>query len=405
LLRVEVRNAKPGMKLALPVRHPRNFEQILLRVNYTLEPHTIERLGQMSVHSIWVRYPKLDFLSRVVSEQVLRAHSEVVRQVGDVFDRLQKDASAKLPIDTYTQAITDMVDKLMNNPQAAVFMGDLATDGDDLLRHSAAVSYLSLLMALKLEVYVVRQRKHIDAHRAKEVVNCGIGAMLHDIGIPQLDQAVRQRYQDSGDEADAAWREHPRLGYELVRGRIEPSAATVVLNHHQRVDGTGYAGGATPVLAGSRIHIFARIVGLADQFDRLRHPAGQPAQPTVAVLGGLLEPKVAAAFDPQVLRALFTVVPPYPPGSMVRLSDGRWAAVIDHHPADPCRPAVQIVPPFEEVAEAATPDGEAHSADGQIIDLSECEDTVRIVDCDGFETSGFNFPAPAIMSGDAAVIW
>ena len=92
---------------------------------------------------------------------------------------------------------------------------------------------------------------------------------------------------------------------------------------------------------------FARIVGLADQFDRMLHPPHDPLQPTVSVLKQLLCDEMLQQFDPHVMRSLLSVVPPYPPGSLVRLSDGRGGVCIDHVPADPCRPEVLIVPDIE----------------------------------------------------------
>jgi HD-GYP domain-containing protein (c-di-GMP phosphodiesterase class II) len=346
MLRVELSNARPGMSLALPVRHPKLLRRILLKVGYELTQEAVDRMLEVGIRSVWVRYPSLDFLGDIIRLDVADAQGDVVTEIAKTFEAVQRQSVAKLNFNTYTSTVSNLVQNLAGNPQAAIFLGDLAEGaaGEDLMRHSSTATYLCLLMGLKLEGYLIKQRRHIDPVRAKEVVSLGVGAMLHDLGITQLPEEVREKYAKTGDEADASWQEHPTLGYEIVRGKVEPSAATVVLNHHQRFDGSGYAGSGVPVLEGQRIHVFARIVGLAEAFDRLRNPVGAPARPTVQVLGMLLRPEMARKFDPQVMRALFTVVPPYAPGSILRLSDGRWAVAIDHVPTDPCRPVVQIIP-------------------------------------------------------------
>ena len=76
-----------------------------------------------------------------------------------------------------------------------------------------------------------------------------------------------EKYEASGDESDPAWREHPALGYRLVRGKVSATAASTVLHHHQHYDGSGFAGADFPVMRNKRIHIFARIVTVAEQFD------------------------------------------------------------------------------------------------------------------------------------------
>jgi len=397
LLRIDLANATPGMSLALPVRDPRQQGRVLLKVGYELDRSILQRLEKLGVGNVWIRYPSLEALSKYVDEDILASQGGLVLHVTEAFAGMQRQVSAKLDYTEYCRTIGGLVRELVSNPTAAIFMGDLMDGkGQDLMRHSSSVAYLSLLMGLKLEGYLVRQRKHIDAHRAKEVSNLGIGAMLHDIGVTRIDQEVHTRYMRSGDDTDPAWREHTALGYKLVRGKIEPSAATCILNHHQRFDGSGYTGEGMPLLSGERIHVFARIVGMAEQFDRLRFPPGCEPRPTVAVLDALLSDPLRSQFDPQTLRALFAVVPPYPPGAMLRLSDGRYAVTLDHHVPDPCRPMVQPVPEPSKLA-AQTP------AVDEPIDLREPAHDLEVLECEGVDVRGFNFPPPKLLQDCSSV--
>ncbi len=277
-------------------------------------------------------------------------------------------------------------------------MGDLTDCDDHLRRHSTAVMYLSVLMGMKLCDYLAKQRRHIDPARAREVTNLGIGAMLHDVGIPQLDQSVRDCYDVIGDENDPAWQEHPSLGYDMVRGEIEPSAATVVLHHHQRRDGSGYAGARWPAINGKRIHVFAQIAALADQFDRMCHPVNRPQQPAVCVLRTLLEEAIGETFEPQVLQALCLVTPPYPPGSVVRLTDDQWAVVVRHNGADPCHPIVQIVPGPPESF------GADDVAPGPELDLSRTAGELHVAEHDGWDVTKLNFEPPPLLQGSRAAV-
>jgi hypothetical protein len=94
------------------------------------------------------------------------------------------------------------------------------------------------------------------------------------------------------------------------------------------------------------------------------------------------------------------VVPPYSPGSLVQLSDGRWAAVIDHNVQDPCRPMVQIVPePAKMNPEAADRD------DGQTLNLSEESPRLYIAQSDGMDVSELNFSRPPLLQADPAMAW
>lgn len=385
MLRVDMKSARPEMTLALPVMNPRLPGHQLLHVGYELTPSVIEKLDEMRVRTIWVDYPHLSFLSKYVDPTSIELRASVVAQMQDTFEALQQSSASKLNYDAYTNTISDLVDSVVCNPEAAIFIGDLCEQetGDELMRSGSAVTYLSVLLGLKLEGYLIKQRKHVtEPARAKQVVPLGVGAMLHDIGTTLLPKEVVDRYRQTHDETDPAWREHTALGYRAVRGRIEPTAAIVVLHHHQHYDGSGYTGKDFPVQQGEGIHIFARIAAVADVFARLTNPTHGDPMPQVWALNAILSDNLRVRFDPNIVRALVEVVPPYPPGSRVTLSDGSEAIVIDHDIADPCKPMVQRLP-----NNALPMPGQPL---GETVHLRE-HDKLNIVACNGQRTESYNF--------------
>jgi HD-GYP domain-containing protein (c-di-GMP phosphodiesterase class II) len=188
------------------------------------------------------------------------------------------------------------------------------------------------------------------------VVNLGVAGMLHDIGKTKLPAALRGASAVAlpATEADrAAWETHSQLGYEMIKGGLEPSASAAVLHHHQHFDGTGFPAiqmrdGAKTHASGESIHIFARILHLADLFEHLTaRPAGR--RTNVEILH-LLRSKFGQSLDPRLLIELPKIIPPFPPGSKVRLSDGRDAVVTAIDPEDPYHPTVKrLVPPGKAV--------------------------------------------------------
>jgi len=213
--------------------------------------------------------------------------------------------------------------------------------------------------------------------------------MLHDIGLAKVDEEELERWRRTGELSDAV-ADHVNKGFGMVRGKIKPSAAAVVLHHHQRYNGTGYPyktllDGSERPLDGDEIHIFARIVGLADEFDRkLTGSDGFREReahdlPRVRVLKELWETDEDSPFDPFVLRALMNVCPPYPPGSMVGLSTGMDAVVVSWNELDPCRPVVRRIDPDDPEQEFE-----------EQIDLAKMPD-VSIVKADDQDVGDFNF--------------
>lgn len=372
------------MSLALPIMNPKSPSKVLLKIGFELSNKIINKLRELQVRSIWVRYPSLDHIGNFINAEAAEVRAEVVKDIVNGFEDLQTKSAARLPYDQYERSINNLVNQLISNPRTALFLGDLADTDNALVRHSSSVMYLSLLIGLKLEGYIVHERKHVDPARAKEVINLGIGAMLHDIGMTELDEEVRQRYEETLDDTDHAFQQHPAIGYEMVRGRLEPTAATVVLNHHQRWDGSGFAGGQYPALAGKRCHVFSRIAAAADVFDMLRQPPGRAARPTVVALHQMLAEPLVRKFDPNVLETLIDVVPPYPPGNIVQLNDEKHAIVLDTNRYDPCRPKLQLLTDPENL-------NNPENQSGEIIELINLPKSVYVAKADGVDVSRFNF--------------
>lgn len=355
MLRVELSQARPGMELAMPITHPKMPGRVLLRAGFTLDEKTIERLGELHARELWVRYPGLDFVAEQISPEIVKAGQQLTGAIGEAFGEVLSSGNAQLDYSAYRRAIGELMGRLVDNPKAGTLVVELASSQVPMSRSAGQGAFLALILGLKLETYLMLSRTRLGMV-AKDVSNLGMGALLRDIGLLSLAPEERWRWRACSDETDPGWREHVRVGYERVRGEIEPSAAAAVLHHHQHFDGTGFPkritmSGDEEPLAGTDIHIFPRIIAAADLFDRLRYPrAGSPDAPdpapvpVVRVLRRLTRGPEASWLDPIVAKALVQAVPAFPVGSMVRLSDGRYGAVVAWDALDPCRPTVAILP-------------------------------------------------------------
>jgi hypothetical protein len=87
--------------------------------------------------------------------------------------------------------------------------------------------------------------------------------------------------------------------------------------------------------------------------------------------------------DPMVFRALLAVVPAYAPGTIVRLSTGRQAVVMEWFPEDPCRPTVQLIgDPMKDFDTPQEP--------GERISMRETP-AITVAQAEGQEVSADNF--------------
>ncbi len=102
----------------------------------------------------------------------------------------------------------------------------------------------------------------------EEIELLRIAAPLHDAGKVAIPDAILHKPGPHNDAESAIMRSHAAIGEDLFEGRDMPvlrAAALIAGQHHEQWDGRGYP----HALAGESIHIFGRLVALADVFDAL----------------------------------------------------------------------------------------------------------------------------------------
>lgn len=94
-------------------------------------------------------------------------------------------------------------------------------------------------------------------------------ALVHDIGKTAIPVSILCKPGPLTAEECAIMRMHTAVGAHILihtRGAMR-TAAAVALQHHERLDGSGYLG-----LRGNEIHPHAKLVAIADVFDALLSP-------------------------------------------------------------------------------------------------------------------------------------
>jgi HD-GYP domain-containing protein (c-di-GMP phosphodiesterase class II) len=394
------------MKLALPVMHPEKPGYVLLKTGCELDSPAILRMVELGVRRIAIEYPPTAFLLRYARADLHNEQSTVAQRIAGEMDKMSAGLHTDFDIQVYVDGVRGLIQKLVDDPAAALFMHDIVDARKPLVSHAFNVGFLSLLMGLKLDGYLVANRARITQRKAMNTEALGLGGLLHDIGMTRLPKSVAAKFEETRDESDPGWRSHVTLGFDLVKGRIPATASAAVLHHHQRMDGSGFPerirgfGPPTP-LKGEEIHTFARIVAVADVFDRLRNPPGSSGDlghlrggptPTVRALRDTLLQVRAGKLDPVVFKALLAVVPAFAPGTVVTLNDDRRCVVTGWDPTQPCSPMVCVLPASldEAISDPAYNFKLEEESLGQPIELTERPD-LRIMTADGHDVRGDMF--------------
>jgi HD-GYP domain-containing protein (c-di-GMP phosphodiesterase class II) len=133
-----------------------------------------------------------------------------------------------------------------------------------------------------------------------------IGGLLHDIGKLSIPESILQKPGALDDDEYAVIKLHPERGRELLNelGGFDENVRRLVLDHHERLDGSGYPRG----LEARSIDLATRILAVCDVYDALVSPRiYRPAWPHEEALA-LLHDESDSAFDARCVEALERVV-------------------------------------------------------------------------------------------------
>jgi hypothetical protein len=119
---------------------------------------------------------------------------------------------------------------------------------------------------------------------------------------------------------------------------LAAGALLVIAQHHEMADGSGFP----QKLTTERMTQAARIVALVNRYDNLCNPLhpGRAVTPHEAL--SLIFAQGRQRFDATVLSSFIRMMGVYPPGSVVQLTDDRWAMVMTVNSARPLKPRVLV---------------------------------------------------------------
>jgi putative nucleotidyltransferase with HDIG domain len=146
--------------------------------------------------------------------------------------------------------------------------------------------------------------------KTNELIQIATGALLHDVGKARIPESILHK---SGPLDQSEWqimRKHPKWGVELLSETdlIPQESYIPISQHHERRNGNGYPDG----LEHDDIHIYGKIVAIADAFDAMTtNRVYRVAEDTFSTLKTMSAPE--EGFDEPLLRQFIQLMGPVRP--------------------------------------------------------------------------------------------
>lgn len=254
----------------------------------------------------------------------------IVRELKGNLSLVMKQIAKGKPVnyaDLHT-SVDDMVASVIRCPDAFNWLLRLRQKDQHSYDHSLRVAMLAAQFG-----------RYAGMSRGDITVLC-MGALLKDVGRVRLPRHIL-RNPDRGPEEEAEYRRFVEYGVEILRsmGNIDPKVISVVRYHRERLDGTGFPQG----VAGSKIPVLARVVGVATVYDAISNPreSREPVAPSRAV--SLLYNMRNQAFQEDLVVKFIQSIGLYPTGTVVELTTGDLAVVLEQSPRSRLSPTVAVL--------------------------------------------------------------
>lgn len=263
---------------------------------------------------------------------------QAVIQIKDMFQQYR--FSKKIPLLQIRQQIVPIIREAIEKPDVFGLFASLQAKEDYFYRHHIGVGIISSLIGKWLRL------------NETDLSHLMVAATLHDIGKLKIPTEIINKPGKLTHKEFEMMKKHTIWGYEMMKETVGAShrIALAALQHHERMDGSGYPFG----IRSEKIDLFGRIIAVADVFhaiisDRAYSKAAffyEALQQMDEQSFGTLDPKITRLFIEQIMQSLV--------GKEVILSDGSKGKVIMINSHDPLHPLVQVDGAFVDLSLIST---------------------------------------------------
>lgn len=263
--------------------------------------------------------------NRVEDRAKVQLTESVRKRVGEGIQYLYHNTDSENFSEATNNVANELMKTIVDNDAVAVDISMLKVSDEYTFKHSVDVATMAMIIGKK---YGLSDR---------EIHDLGIAGLLHDVGKSKIPNEVLNKAGRLTDEEFALMKQHTLLGFEILKKRNEFSDGIMrgVLQHHEKTNGKGYPLGNNA----EKIHLYAKIISVADIYDALvterSYKSAMPKGVAIEMIMAMTE-----ELDFDAMKSFLSTVILYPVDSIIQLSNGEKAKVIENNMENCLRPRV-----------------------------------------------------------------
>ncbi len=269
-------------------------------------------------------------VAQPLEEEIGRAkqlHQQVYSAVSSVMEQVESSHN-NIPIVETKRVASSMVDSVLRSPDAFSWLSRVREKDEYTYSHSVRSAVWAILFG-----------RHIGMPK-NELDILAMGVLLKDIGKTRLPEHLIYKVERNQTEQEA-YEKFIDYGVDILRKvpDVKPRVTSVVKTHCERVNGSGFPAH----LRGDKIPLLGKIAGIVTFYDETTNPRGQdkPLSPSKAV--AKLYEQRGIEFQEELVVEFIRAIGLYPTGTLVELSTGEVAVVVEQNFDRRLKPVVMVV--------------------------------------------------------------
>lgn len=254
-------------------------------------------------------------------------HQQVYGAVSRVMEQVDQDHN-NIPIAETKRVASDMVDSVLRSPDAFTWLSRVREKDEYTYSHSVRSAVWAILFG-----------RHIGMPKS-ELDILAMGVLLKDIGKTRLPEHIIFKDDRTATE-QSAYEKFVEYGVDILRELpdVKPRVTSVVKTHCERINGSGFP----QHLRGDKIPLLGKIAGIVTYYDEITNPRSerQPLSPSKAV--AKLYDQRGIEFQEELVVEFIRAIGLYPTGTLVELSTGEVAVVVEQNFERRLKPIVMVV--------------------------------------------------------------
>jgi len=328
-MRVHISDLKPGDALSQDAFNELGL--LVLSRGAVLDDYELSRLRQHRIEFVDIERRAAEHRIRLPEQSIRRIRMDLLPKYQEAvsgFEQIFEKALAegKVHEEDLKMSFQPLVDNCKEERDVVSLLLMLNSQDDYTYQHSVQVGMLSY--------YIARWLGWEEAR----AVQAGKAGFLHDIGKCRIPDDILNKPGKLTDEEYKEIQNHSKYGFEILQNSTSDQVLSIAaLQHHERMDGTGYPNRIGKDL----IHPVSKIVAIADTYSAMISRRVYQEQRDLLIVLKELYRCSFGELDPEVTQTFIRHMLPNFLGKRVVITGGIDGTIVMNHATDFFRPLVQ----------------------------------------------------------------